>query len=65
VLVVACCGYSAERSRGDLKALRRLPGADDLPCFRNGRIHVLDGKALFSRPGPSLVPSLELLADLL
>jgi iron complex transport system substrate-binding protein len=65
VLVVACCGYPVERSRQDLEALRRLPGADTLPCFRNGRVHVLDGKALFSRPGPSLVPSLELLADLL
>jgi iron complex transport system substrate-binding protein len=65
VLVVACCGYSAERSRGDLARLRGLPGADDLPCFRNGRVYLLDGKALFSRPGPSLVPSLELLASLL
>jgi iron complex transport system substrate-binding protein len=65
VLVVACCGYSAERSRADLDAMRVLPGAAALPCFRSGRVYLLDGTALFSRPGPSLVPSLELLAGLL
>ena len=65
VLVAACCGYSAERSRADLAVLRRLPGAETLPCFRDDRVHVVDGKCLFSRPGPSLVPSLELLGSLL
>ena len=65
VLVAACCGYSVERSRADLDGLRALPGAGELPCFREGRAFVVDGKALFSRPGPSLVPSLELLAALL
>jgi iron complex transport system substrate-binding protein len=65
VLVVACCGYSAARSREDLALLARRADLASLPCFREGRVHVADGKALFSRPGPSLVTSLELLARLL
>jgi iron complex transport system substrate-binding protein len=65
VLVAACCGYSAERTRRELAPLRARPGAEELPCFRDGRVFPVDGKALFSRPGPSLVPSLELLAALL
>jgi iron complex transport system substrate-binding protein len=62
VLVAACCGYSAERAGAELAFLRARPGVSDLPCMRNGRVYLADGIALFSRPGPSLVASLELLA---
>ncbi len=65
VLVVACCGYSAHRARAELPLLSSRPGVAELPCMRNGRIYVADGVALFSRPGPSLVASLEALAAML
>ncbi|HLY29599.1 MAG TPA: BtuF-related (seleno)protein, partial [Ktedonobacterales bacterium] len=65
VMVVACCGFSAERAQQDEPILRAYPGFADLPCARNGRIHFVDGAAYFSRPGPRLVDSLELLARLL
>jgi iron complex transport system substrate-binding protein len=64
VLVAACCGYSAERTRAELGLLRSRPELAALPCVRNGRVHVADGVSLFSRPGPSLVASLELLETL-
>jgi iron complex transport system substrate-binding protein len=63
VLVATCCGYSAERTRQELGVIGvELTG---MPCVRNGRVHVLDGVELFSRPGPSLVASLEVLDKLL
>jgi iron complex transport system substrate-binding protein len=65
VLVAACCGYSADRTRRELAWLHAQPGAARLPCVRNGRVHVADGVTLFSRPGPSLVESLERLAEML
>jgi iron complex transport system substrate-binding protein len=65
VMVVACCGYPAERSRAELAMIAGRPEIAALPCVRDGRVHVVDGKALFSRPGPSLVSSLELLATLI
>ena len=65
VLVAACCGYSAERTRGELARFRSRPGIAQLPCVRNGRVHVADGVSLFSRPGPSLVESLERLERML
>jgi iron complex transport system substrate-binding protein len=64
VLVAACCGYPAERTRAELGVLRSRPELAALPCVRNGRVHVADGVSLFSRPGPSLVASLEVLAIL-
>jgi iron complex transport system substrate-binding protein len=65
VMVLACCGFDEARGREELEPLRRQPGFADLPCARSGRIHVLDGVRLFSRPGPSLVESLERLAEVL
>jgi iron complex transport system substrate-binding protein len=63
VLVAACCGYTAERTRAELEVLRGE--LTRMPCVRSGRVHVADGVALFSRPGPGLVASLEVLEKLL
>jgi iron complex transport system substrate-binding protein len=65
ILVAACCGYSAERTRTELAVLRSRPELAEMPCVRNARMHVADGVALFSRPGPGLVTSLEVLETLL
>jgi iron complex transport system substrate-binding protein len=64
VLVVACCGFDVARTRRDLPALRAYPGWDDLPAVRTGDVFLVDGSAYFSRPGPRLVDSLEILARL-
>jgi iron complex transport system substrate-binding protein len=65
VMVISCCGFSAERAREDLPILEALSGYGDLPCVRTERVHVVDGSAYFSRPGPRLVDSLEILAGFL
>lgn len=65
VLILALCGYSVEQTMHDFPLLEAIPGFRDLPCYRNGRIYALDGSAYFSRPGPRLVDSLEILAHTL
>jgi iron complex transport system substrate-binding protein len=62
VLVISCCGFSAERTRQELPLLEAQPGYAELPAVTSGRVHVVDGNAYFSRPGPRLVDSLEMLA---
>jgi iron complex transport system substrate-binding protein len=65
VLVVACCGYSVERALGDLPILQSRPGFATLPAVQRGEVYVVDGSAYFSRPGPRIVDSLEILAGIL
>jgi iron complex transport system substrate-binding protein len=65
VLVVACCGFSLERTLADLPGLMVRPGWTDIPAVRAGRVYFTDGNAYFSRPGPRLVDSLEILAHAL
>ncbi len=65
VLFVACCGFSLERTLADLPGLCSRPGWADLPAVQTGRVYVTDGNAYFSRPGPRLVDSVEILAHAL
>jgi iron complex transport system substrate-binding protein len=65
ILVIACCGHGVERTRQDLPLLESLPGWRDLRAVRTNRVHLVDGSAYFSRPGPRVVDTLEILASLL
>lgn len=62
VLFIACCGFSIARTMQDLPELQARPGWAEMPAVRAGRVHVVDGNAFFSRPGPRLVESLEMIA---
>ena len=64
-LIVACCGFNVERTLLDIPILTQYPGYHDLSCVRQNQVFVIDGNAYFSRPGPRLVDSLELLAHTL
>ena len=65
VLVLACCGYDLARTAADLPLLATRPGWAELPAVRAGEVYAVDGSAYLSRPGPRLVDSLEMLAEIL
>ncbi len=65
VLLVACCGMAPAEAAPELERLARDPRWQALPAVRAGRVHLLDGARLFTRPGPGLVEGLERLAALL
>ncbi len=65
VLLIACCGHGVERTLEDLPLLEALPGWHRLRAVRTGRAFVADGSAYFSRPGPRLVDTLEIIATAL
>jgi iron complex transport system substrate-binding protein len=64
ILVVACCGYAAARAVQDLEILKRQPGWNTLPAVSRRQVYAVDGSAYFSRPGPRIVDSLEMLAQI-
>jgi iron complex transport system substrate-binding protein len=65
VLVLACCGFDVARTLTDVDLLRAAPGWAALPAVARGEVWAVDGAAYFSRPGPRIVDSLELLAAML
>ena len=62
LVFVAECGFGVERTLEDLPALAKLPRWREVPAVRDGRVYVTDGSQYFSRPGPRLADSLEILA---
>ena len=64
-IVLALCGYGINRARSDYEILRRFPDFDSLPAARQGQIYLVDASAYFTRPGPRIVDSLEILAGIL
>ena len=48
----------------EMPAFLALPGIAEIPAVQHGRVHVIDGNAYLSRPGPRLVDSLEMLSEL-
>ena len=65
VIVLMPCGFVGERAVREAAMLIGLPGWQELPAVRSGRVYVSDGNAFFSRPGPRLVDGLETLAAVL
>jgi iron complex transport system substrate-binding protein len=65
VLVLLPCGFDIPRTRQDVPLLVQQPGWADLKAVQTGRVFVTDGNQFFNRPGPRLVESLEILAELL
>ena len=64
VLAVFPCGFSLERTESEASLLRDAPGFADSPAARSGRGFLADGNQFFNRPGPRLVESLEILAEM-
>lgn len=65
VIVLLPCGFSIERTRAEIAPLLAQPGWSKLSAVRTQRVFVADGNQYFNRPGPRLVESLEILAELL
>jgi len=63
-IIIAPCGFSIERAVEDLPFLEQQPGWKDLKAAQNHEIVVCDGNHYFNRPGPRLIDSLEILAEI-
>jgi iron complex transport system substrate-binding protein len=64
-LLVSPCGFTIPRTLEELHLLQAQDGWSDLRAVREGRVFVADGNAFFHRPGPRLMESLEILAEML
>jgi iron complex transport system substrate-binding protein len=64
-ILVLPCGFDLARTRAELPTLSERPGFAALRAARAGRVYAADGNQYFNRPGPRLVESLEILAEIL
>jgi len=64
VIVLTCCGYKLPKVIQEARMLSALDGIEELPAVRNNRVYATNGSDYFSRPGPRIIDSLEILAHL-
>jgi iron complex transport system substrate-binding protein len=65
VVVLMPCGFDLARARSEARILESRPGWPKLRFVKSKNVFVADGNAYFNRPGPRLVESLEILAEIL
>jgi iron complex transport system substrate-binding protein len=64
-VLLACCGFGVERTLHETATLAGKPEWEGLRAVREGHVYVADANTYFSRPGPRIVDSLEMLAQML
>ena len=64
VILVHPCGFHMARTLQEMPLLERRPGWHELKAVQRDHIFVADGNQYFNRPGPRIVESLEMLAEI-
>ena len=65
VIAVMPCGFDIERSLREMPPLATHPDWPRLSAVRAGRVYLTGGNQYFNRPGPRVVESAEILAEML
>ena len=64
IIVILPCGFDIARTQQEMPVLRQKPEWRQLRAVKNRRVYLADGNQFFNRPGPRLVESLEILAEI-
>lgn len=64
-ILVNPCGFSIERTLEEMHLLQNHSHWTELKAVKANKVFVLDGNQYFNRPGPRLVESLEILAEII
>ena len=65
VIVLVPCGFKIAQTVRDLNLLTENPAWANLRAVKQGRVYLIDGHHFFNRPGPRLVESAEIVAEIL
>jgi len=65
VIIFMLCGLDLNRTRQEAQLVTHLPEWQQLHASQSSRVYITDGNSYFNRPGPRLVESVEILAEIL
>jgi iron complex transport system substrate-binding protein len=65
VIVSMPCGFDLNRTQSEMYWLTGRPEWNTLRAVRSGQVYLADGNQYFNRPGPRVVESLQILAEIL
>jgi iron complex transport system substrate-binding protein len=65
IIVALPCGFDIARTRAEMHSLTDKPEWGDLSAVRSGNVFLCDGNQFMNRPGPRIVESLQIFAEML
>jgi iron complex transport system substrate-binding protein len=65
VIITMPCGFDLERTRREVYWLTDRPEWSKLRAVQTGQVYLADGNQYMNRPGPRIVESLQILAEIL
>jgi iron complex transport system substrate-binding protein len=65
VIITMPCGFDLNRTRDEMYWLTDHPNWPKLRAVENGEVYLTDGNQYMNRPGPRVVESLQILAEIL
>ena len=64
IIVVMPCGFPIERTMREIDIILNQPGFAAMQAVKNNRLYIADGNQYFNRPGPRIVDSIEIIAEI-
>ncbi len=64
-VVMMPCGWDMDRSRKEVHLITEKPQWNALKAVQKGKVYLTESNQYFNRPGPRLVESLEIMAEIL
>ncbi|MDZ7681232.1 MAG: ABC transporter substrate-binding protein [Fodinibius sp.] len=65
IITIIPCGYTLDKTLSEVDELTARTGWSELRAVQNKQVYLMDGHHYFNRPGPRLVESTQLLAEVL
>ena len=66
IIIFLPCGFNIKKTKEELKIiLKKNDSWKELKAFKNEKLFVADGNQFFNRPGPRLIESLEIFAEVI
>ena len=65
IIIMMPCGFGIKRTLEDIHYLQNRKGWQELKAVKENKVFVVDGNQYFNRPGPRLVDSAEILAEVI
>lgn len=65
VIVITPCGFDLARTRAEVHRLALPERWSEIRAVREGRLFIADGNRFFNRPGPGVLRSAQLLAEMI
>ena len=65
IIIMMPCGFGIKKTLEDLHYFQKRKGWKELKAVKDKKVYIVDGKNYFNRPGPRLIDSAEILAEII